>query len=125
MPEPHVVLVGHCGFDSGSLKEAAERALPDVPVVRVNSDSELAAYRSPEHLLLVNRKLDGDFVAQDGPHLIGDVTGAENPPKALLISDLQDAQSDAESRGGATGFGKRDVHSDKATDRIKAAWPGS
>ena len=93
-------------------------------MVRVNSDDELAAYRSPEHLLLVNRKLDGDFAAEDGPHLIGDVTGSDAAPAALLISDLEDAQSDAESRGAAAGFGKRDVHADKATDRIKSAWPG-
>ena len=123
--DPHVVLVGHCSFDSGSLKAAAARALPDAPVVRVNTEAELRPYANARHLLLVNRQLDGLFEVSTGPELIERLKFDGRSPKMLLISDIGSAQEAAEAAGAEPGFGKKDVQSDKATDRIRAAFPGA
>ena len=121
---PHVVLVGHCSYDSSGLIGAAERALPDVPTVRVNRPDELERFRSPGHLLLVNRVLDGLFDDESGVDLIDELTTGDGAPAVLLVSDLPDAQAKAEANGARPGFGKRDMHGEKAVDAIRAAWPG-
>ncbi|MGB0768658.1 MAG: hypothetical protein ACPGYV_13235, partial [Phycisphaeraceae bacterium] len=63
MPITHVALVGHCGFDAGSLTRFAEDAAPDAEVLRVNDQKALDPLLTPTTLLLVNRVLDGRFTA--------------------------------------------------------------
>lgn len=117
---PLVLLVGHCGFDSGGLSTAAERALPDARVERVNSQEALDAKRGEGVVLLVNRVLDGRFDASDGVGLIRK-EAAKGGVKALLVSNFEKSQAEAEEAGGLPGFGKDDVGTPVAVQRIRAA----
>ena len=121
MPDsPLVLLVGHCGFDSGGLTAAAQRALPGAKVERVNSQDALDGKKAPGAVLLVNRVLDGRFDASDGVDLIRK-EAAKGELKALLVSNFAQSQAAAEEAGGLPGFGKDDVGTSVATDRIRAA----
>lgn len=115
-----VLLVGHCGFDSGGLTAAAKNALPNAAVERVNSQAALDAKRGAGVVLLVNRVLDGRFDARDGIDLISK-EAAKGPVKALLVSNFAESQEQAQAAGGLPGFGKKDVGTPVAVDRIRAA----
>lgn len=115
-----VLLVGHCGFDSGGLTAAAKEALPGAAVVRVNSQADLDAKRGAGAVLLVNRVLDGRFDASDGIDLIGK-EAAKGAVKALLVSNFAESQTEAEAAGGLKGFGKKDVGTPVAIERIRSA----
>ena len=121
---PLVLLVGHCGFDSGGLSAAAERALPGARVERVNSQEALDAKRGEGVVLLVNRVLDGRFDASDGIDLIQKEV-ARGGVRPLLVSNYQESQQRAEEAGGLKGFGKGDVGTPTALERIRAAAGGS
>ncbi|BAM02289.1 hypothetical protein [Phycisphaera mikurensis] len=130
MPENHphetptVLLVGHCGFDSGGLTAAAKAALPGATVERVNTQDALAAKRGPGVVLLVNRVLDGRFDATDGVQLIEQEARRDGGTRALLVSNYAESQARAEAAGGRRGFGKDDVGTDVATARIREAAAG-
>lgn len=110
MPITHIALVGHCGFDSGSLSRFAKQAAPDAEVTRVNDQAALDALAKPTTLLLVNRVLDGRFEAGgSGVELIRALQGSDNAPPAMLISNYEDAQQEAEAAGALPGFGKSQV----------------
>lgn len=121
MPSPHILLVGHCGFDSGSLKSLAQTAVPGCKVLRVNDLADLEKQTSQADLLLVNRVLDGRFPIGSGVELIRDLAGKDAAPPMMLVSNYEDAQADAESAGALPGFGKSDVAKPATADRIAAA----
>ncbi len=116
-----VVLVGHCGADSWSLTRAVRDALGDMDVATANNTSELDALAGPDALLLVNRVLDGRFDVADGIDLIGQVTSCDDAGPAMLISNYDDAQAEAESAGAVRGFGKSDVSSPATGELLRAA----
>ena len=116
----HVVLVGHCGFDSGQLRRAVQTALPDAAIHSVNSDDELQSHLEADRLLLVNRALDGDFAAADGIGLIHALP-REDGPRAMLISNYADAQASAKAAGACEGFGKNDLGTSTAAKRLTQA----
>ncbi|MEM9881823.1 MAG: hypothetical protein AAF800_02760 [Planctomycetota bacterium] len=120
----HVALVGHCGFDSGPLKSFVRRTLPDAEVSRVNDRKSLDDLTHGGALLLVNRVLDGGFATEMGVELIGDLAKADDPPRMLLISNYEDAQAAAEDAGARPGFGKGDLGTDIAADRLRNAAVG-
>lgn len=122
MPTPitHVVLVGHCGFDSGPLGRLAQAIAPDAQVVGINKHDRLAAVAHPQALWLVNRALDGRFNAADGIDLIQQHASADAAPHQMLVSNFPESQAAAEAAGALPGFGKNDVRSPDLTQRLRA-----
>ncbi len=122
MPDgvPRVLLVGHCGFDSGGLSRAMKRVAKDADVSRVNSDADLdQALASGDAVLLVNRALDGRFDARTGVELIAELAGRAPRPRMMLISNYPDAQAAAEQAGALPGVGKSDLKSEQAQARLR------
>ncbi|MEM6504392.1 MAG: hypothetical protein AAF711_02890 [Planctomycetota bacterium] len=117
-----VALVGHCGFDSGSLSRFAGAVAPGAEVVRVNDQESLDMIADAQTLLLVNRVLDGRFdVGGSGIDLIQAVAGRDNPAPTMLISNYEDAQAQAESAGALPGFGKSAIEDPATRQRITDA----
>ena len=119
-----VVLVGHCGPDMFMLKTAVGRALPEATIVSVNDVDALGEYRTPEALLLVNRELDGRFHTQSGIDLISEIAQQTHVAATMLISDLEDAQSEAVAAGAKPGFGKSQLYDKSTTDLLTGAMQG-
>lgn len=116
-----IVLVGHCGPDSYAIKSAVSRMAPGSTVVLTMSDAELARELPSADLLLINRVLDGDYTLGEGVDLVRQIAAAEVHPAMMLVSNYADAQAAAESAGAFPGFGKRDLYSTLAADRVRAA----
>lgn len=117
-----VLLVGHCGPDAYAIKNAVSRSLPGAAVSMVTSDADLARELPTANLLLINRMLDGDYSADSGIDLIRTIASTDGPkPAMMLISNYNDAQQDALAAGALPGFGKRDLYTPLATDRLRAA----
>ena len=117
-----VALVGHCGFDSGSLRRMATTAFPDAKVTMVSDDDTLQKLRNPQTLLLVNRVLDGRFSAATGVELIAAQCAGDAAPQAMLVSNYADAQQSALDAGALPGFGKNDVSDPGILDRLRTAF---
>lgn len=124
-PAPPIALVGHCGFDAGSLRSFVQRHAPASDLHVVNRQAELDALLPQGPLLLINRVLDGRFEAGDGQQMIQQLqpTQAAGAPgvRTLLISNFADAQASAEQAGARPGFGKSELGTAKARDRLLAA----
>ncbi len=103
------------------LKTAVGRALPAATIVSVNDVDTLGEYRTPEDLLLVNRELDGRFDTQSGIDLISQVAKQSDPPVTMLISNFQDAQSQAVTAGAKPGFGKSQLYDSSTIDILTGA----
>lgn len=116
-----IVLVGHCGFDSGSLRSLAQQAAPHADVSMVNDDAGLQQVADSESLLLVNRVLDGRFSAGSGVALIDELAKSDAPPAMMLVSNYADAQEQAVAAGALQGFGKGEMYQPEVMDRLKAA----
>ena len=115
-----ILLVGHCGVDGPRLKDELSKAIPSATVERINSDADLrAALGQGEALLLVNREpvgFDGE-----GLDIIKQVKAEHPKAKSMLVSDLSDAQSQAEQAGAMKGFGKREMGSPGLAEHVKRA----
>jgi two-component system, chemotaxis family, chemotaxis protein CheY len=121
MAESLIVLVGHCGPDSYALRSAVGRAAPGARVVSADDSASLAAHLPNADLLLVNRLLEGGtFQTHSGIELIASLTATAATP-CMLISNLADAQAEAEAAGALPGFGKAQMYSDEARERIRTA----
>jgi hypothetical protein len=122
MPIKRIALVGHCGFDSGSLQRFASEAAPAAEVVRVNDQQGLDQVAAGDTLLLVNRVLDGRFDAGgSGIDLIASLAKADDAPPAMLISNYAESQKEAEAAGALPGFGKSDVGNSETKQRVADA----
>ena len=118
----HVVLVGHCGPDAWFLKSAVNRAIPGAKISMASSFDQVERGLSGADLLLVNRVLDGAFMSESGVDLIRTLRDRDGHGAALmLISNLQEAQEEAEQAGAHRGFGKSQANSDDAEDLLRQA----
>ena len=117
----HVVLVGHCGFDSGNLISFVEGINGDVEVTRVNDECELGRFRNGESLWLINRVLEGPFEAGDGLEMVENEAGKEGGPRVMLITNYEDWLANSVKAGGVAGFGKSAVGGADAAACLKAA----
>ena len=118
-----VALVGHCGPDSWMLKSMIKRTLPDAEVFNVDSVKELEKMMGRTKVLLVNRVLGRGLGTKSGIELIRDLSAREDSvPAAILISNYDDAQAEAEAAGALPGFGKSDLNSPTAAARLKEAY---
>lgn len=125
MPINRVALVGHCGFDSGSLSRFASEIAPDAQVVRINDQRSLDDAAGPDTLLLVNRVLDGRFdVGGSGIELIKTLVAQSNPGPVMLISNYDDAQQQAQAAGALPGFGKSQIADRSTKQRVTDAIAG-
>ena len=113
----NLVLVGHCGPDVILLSTAVNRLVPEAAIHVVRDPEGLASHLTPESVLLVNRVLDGAFTTTSGIELIQEVLERDAPPVTILVSDLAEAQANAEAVGARPGFGKRQLY-DERTGRI-------
>lgn len=117
-----VVLVGHCGPDSWMLKSVVGRALPGAEVAMVNAAASAQAHAEKSDLLLVNRRLNGDFDTGSGLDLIRVLLALPRRRAAImLVSDRAEAQAQAEALGAAPGFGKAKAGAPEAAQRMRAA----
>lgn len=121
-----VALVGHCGPDSSFLRMAVSGAAPGARVVMLDSDEELEAalVASDVELFMLNRRLDFGFDVEDGLEVLRRIKQRRPEQKVMVISNYADAQQAAESAGALPGFGKREIGSAKARERITAALAG-
>ncbi len=114
-----IVLVGHCWPDRLGLRSAVRRALPGVRIARANNMRTLAGHLGSGAILLVNRKLDGRFDTRNGIELIHRL--AAGGEKAILVSNLSEAQADAVAAGALPGFGKSQLHDAATLDALRGA----
>ncbi len=119
--QPTIALVGHCGPDSFMLRSAVSRFAPGASVVSLESPEDLEPSLDSLDVLLVNRVLDGGFRQSSGIELIQSLASRDGAPKMLLISNFDDAQSQAEAAGAMPGFGKRDLYDDASRQRLNDA----
>ena len=116
-----VILVGHCTSDRFALAGALKRAVPGAALEKVNDDAHLDAVRTPEHVWLVNRELDGRFHDDCGIELIKRTATQPDAPILILVSDHDDAQDHATKLGAKAGFGKSALRADETKTIIEAA----
>ncbi|VAX36652.1 hypothetical protein MNBD_PLANCTO03-2118 [hydrothermal vent metagenome] len=107
-----IVLVGHCNPDIFAMRMALGRYAPGAEFVAVNDSAGLQEHAKAAGFL-VNRVLDGDFGTGSGLALIEGLS-PETRARATLVSDLADAQTEAEKLGAAAGFGKSGMYGDAA-----------
>lgn len=117
-PVSHVVLVGHCGFDSPSLDRWAQQVLPGVDVVRVNKQAKLTAHLHGRSVLLINRVLDGRFDQKTSLDMIETFSSQSDPPRMMLVSNFSDAQAEAVAAGAHPGVGKNNLGSAAANQLL-------
>ncbi len=117
--QPRFVLVGHCGADCWMLSRTIEQTLPEAQIVEANSDADLEALAQAGDVWLVNRVLDGRFDARGGIELIRNLNAGDAGPRAVLISNYADSQSEAEAAGALPGFGKSQLNSPATIERLR------
>lgn len=126
MPEStlqRVVLVGHCGPDSGMLRRAVEKALPHCEVTHADRARELEEQSNASSLLLVNRVLPAGLGESAGIELIRTLQqrDASRRPTAMLVSNYEDAQREAEAAGALPGFGKAELGRAETREKLRRA----
>src|SRR5437764_6697953 len=110
MDKPHVLSVGQCSFDHGSITRHLGKTY-GAEVAGANTVGEaLVTLRAGEFdLVLVNRVFDDD--GTPGVDLIRAIKA--EPELAgipvMLVSNYQDAQAEAKALGALPGFGKADL----------------
>ncbi len=115
-----VVLVGHCGFDQGSISRAVAAALPGMAIESVHNTAGLDQHAGPDALLLVNRVLDGRFGTSSGVDLITELSNRDVSPRMMLISNYPDAQAKAVQAGALPGFGKNELGLPQTAKKLQA-----
>jgi len=121
-PAPRIALVGHCGPDSWMLKSVAQRAFPGGEVVMVQDDASARSEAARADLLLINRKLDGEFPTGSGLDLIGELIPMKGRRAAvMLVGNHADAQAVAVELGAILGFGKANAGTPEAAQAMRVA----
>ena len=114
-----VLNVGHCSADGAAIKSFLKQHF-DVDIVSAATADEAMSslHNSPFDLVLINRVFDAD--GESGLDLLQDIKNHAGLSKVpvILISNLPEAQKKALDRGAAPGFGKQDLGTPKAMDRL-------
>lgn len=116
-----IALVGHCGPDASMIRSAIRTFLPEAQFVTVNDDRGLAEAAASSDLLLVNRVLDGRFAVETGGELLQSLRRAGVQTAFMLVSDIPEAQAEAERLGARKGFGKRQLRGEAMQTRLMEA----
>ena len=113
---PRVLNVGQCVPDHMSISSYLRRKF-DAEVVKV--DSHAAAVEAVKggdvDLVLVNRLYDAD--GSPGIDTVKAIADADGPP-VMLVSNFADAQKDAVEAGARPGFGKGDLGTAAADEKL-------
>ena len=118
------ILVGHCGPDAFMLRQTVQRAVPDAAIEMVNDAGTLQGHLNTDTVLLVNRALDGAFATDNGVELIRGIADGPEAPIAMLVSNFEDAQAQAEAAGASPGFGKSQLYDETTIQRLREAAGG-
>lgn len=116
---PRVLSVGQCGYDHGAIARQLLRDFKAEVVGAATFDEAIAALRRNQFdLVLVNRVTD-----RDGTRGVDLIRTLKADPEmgrvpAMLVSNYPDAQTEAESLGALPGFGKSDLGSPGARERL-------
>jgi CheY-like chemotaxis protein len=117
---PRVLSIGQCGFDHSTIRHLLRSLFGSEPVA---ADSWVAAFeairRDRFDLVLVNRIFDSD--GESGLEFVRALKadpGLATIP-VMLVSDLEEAQNSAVALGAEPGFGKRELLSRKARERLE------
>src|SRR5687768_3271719 len=95
-----IILVGHCGVDAPRLESEISRQLEGAEVVTVTSDESLErACEEGADLFLFNREMPFGFESDQGLEMIRALHERHPDLKVMLISDFEDAQSEAKQAG--------------------------
>jgi CheY-like chemotaxis protein len=110
MDTPRILSVGQCSFDHNSITRHLGQTYGAVVAGADTKGQALVTLRAGEFdLVLVNRVLDSD--GSSGVDLIRAIKA--EPELAgvpvMLVSNYQDAQTEAQSLGALPGFGKADL----------------
>jgi len=116
-----ILLVGHCGPDTSSLISYLDDILDDPTIKSIEKASEAELYlsESSPDLILVNRILP--LYNELGYEWIKRLYNQYSDTAFMLISNHEDAQKIAVKNGAYPGFGKKDLFSPEATQKIKQA----
>ncbi|MFH5804829.1 hypothetical protein [Alienimonas sp. DA493] len=114
---PRVLNVGQCVPDHMSITSYLRRKF-DAEVVKIDSESEaLAAVEAGNvDLVLVNRLYDAD--GSPGLETVKAIAGREDAPPVMLVSNFADAQQSAVDVGALPGFGKNDLGTARADEKL-------
>lgn len=119
---PRILSVGQCNYDHGSVVRQLQKGFA-ADVVGASSFSEaLDVLRGDRFdLILVNRVTDRD--GSMGVDLIRTLKADPELSKipVMLVSNYPDAQQKAEALGALPGFGKAEIATTTAQERLKAA----
>lgn len=119
---PKVLSVGQCGFDHSSIaRHLHARFGAEVKAAASQVEALEALRKGRFDLILVNRVFDWD--GAPGIELIRVLKAdseLSNVP-VILVSNYPDAQIEAESLGALPGFGKAELDTARARDRLAAA----
>ena len=98
-------------------------AVPGVRVLMIDSDADLdgAVESDDVDLFMLNRKMDFGFEEEDGLTLLQQIRQRRPEQRVMMISNYPETQQAAEAAGALPGFGKREIGSAKAKERISAA----
>ena len=119
---PHVLDVGQCGFDHGSISRHLKATYGAEVTAADSAGQALVSLRAGEFdLVLVNRVFDGDGTPglalirsiKDDPELAG--------TPVMLVSNYPEAQAEAKQLGALPGFGKGDLRSGRSVAALDAA----
>lgn len=123
---PRILSVGQCGFDHGSIARALKTEFgAEVVAVGTHSEAVATLQRGRFDLVLVNRVFD-----EDGASGIDLIRTLKADPvlsalPVMLVSNYPDVQREAEALGALPGFGKAELRTTKAKERLEAALPHS
>ena len=115
-----VLDVGQCGYDHGQISRAIESEFDATVSAAHSGPDALAQLRDGTFdLVLINRLLDRD--GSSGMDILGKIKA--DPALAaipvMLVSNYADAQSAAVAAGAVAGFGKNDLRSTVALDKVR------
>lgn len=118
MPK-RVLNVGQCSPDHASISRFLTSHF-DVEVDRAHKlDDTLSKLRDQAYdLVMINRKLDADY--SDGMEVLKTIKSDDDlkSTPVVLISNYPDAQEAAVAAGAARGFGKAELGSPTAKERV-------
>ena len=123
---PKVLNVGQCGFDHASITRQLVKSFgAEVKGVSTFNTAVKALRSDRFDLVLVNRVTDSD--GSSGLDLLRSLKADPDLSRlpVMLVSNYPEAQQEAESIGALPGFGKAEIHSVKAQERLRAAFSNS
>ena len=114
-----VLDVGQCNADNSRISSLLKKHF-DVEIDRSHSHDEAikAALDTPYDLILINRILDADSTA--GMDILASLktkpSTAETP--VMVVSNYQETQEEAVSRGAVPGFGKSELDAEETIAKL-------